>query len=80
MDLLWFYSFGVSPSSLPHPEAEWEAFLAAITALNDKEPQVWNPALRTMSKWVVMDRFVRNYRVGGGAGKGGSGGGCCTVM
>lgn len=81
--------YGISLNDLPHPEADWPSFLRTLTALNDREPPVWNPVTHTVTKWVDMPKLVATYgpnkgfssqvrqgAVGTGAGPGsGPGGG-----
>ena len=78
--------FGVKNQDLPHPEADWSAFSAAISLLNDKEPMVWNSIAKKTTKWVDMAKLTKAYGRNKQGGKQGSSGGgtdigdaCCTV-
>ena len=65
--------FGVRSQDLPHPEAEWPAFSAAVSALNDKEPMVWSSVTKNPAKWINMQKLTAAYGRGKGNGKSGSG-------
>lgn len=77
--------FGVKNQDLPHPEADWLAFSAAISLLNDKEPLVWNSIAKKPTKWINMSRLTHTYGRNKQGGKQGNSGGkdigdaCCTV-
>ena len=47
--------------SIPHPEADWPGFYAAVSALNEREGAVWNPVTRVMARWVDMQGLERAY-------------------
>ena len=53
--------FGVKSSELPQPETEWQAFSAAVSALNDKEPLVWSPMTKVPAKWINMKKLNEIY-------------------
>jgi hypothetical protein len=70
---------------MPHPEVDFPAFAKALSALNDKEPIVWNPATGRLTKWIDMKKLTAIYG-GSGGGKGESknkgtdlGAACCTI-
>ena len=51
----------MSVQSIPHPEADWVGFYAAVSALNDREAPVWSPATRVMARWVDLPALERAY-------------------
>ena len=53
--------YGISLSDLPHPEADWPAFLRLVSAHNDREPAVWNPVSHSATKWVDVQRLAAAY-------------------
>ena len=53
--------FGVPIQSIPHPEADWAGFYAAVSGLNEREGVVWNPVTRVMAKWIDMQSLDRAY-------------------
>ena len=53
--------FGVPLQSIPHPEADWAGFYAAVSGLNEREGVVWSPATRVMAKWIDMQNLDRAY-------------------
>jgi hypothetical protein len=73
------YSLGVPASQLPQPEADWNAFLAALRPLNDQEPVTWNPGNQTLEKWIDTNKLLMIYQKRGGGASNDSDG-CCTVM
>ena len=70
---------------LPHPDADWSAFSAAVSSLNDKEPMVWSSATMAPAKWINMSILSATYgpnkRLKNNEKNGGTdiGDACCTV-
>ena len=46
---------------LPEPAVEWVAFSAAISALNDRTPLVWDPITKKMKKWIDIQKLNAIY-------------------
>ena len=46
---------------LPEPAVEWVAFSAAISALNDRAPLVWDPITKKMKKWIDIQKLNATY-------------------
>jgi hypothetical protein len=50
---------------VPDPEGDWKAFLAAVTALVNKEKKQWNPVSKKMEPWFDARRLKKAYGGGG---------------
>ena len=68
--------FGVPPNLLHHPETNWKEFYKQISALNDKEPNVWSSVAKGPAPWINMSHLEAVY---GPKSRMGGGGSCCTV-
>ena len=53
---------------LPEPAVEWVAFSAAVSALNDRTPLVWDPITKKMKKWIDIQKLNRAYSRGNARG------------
>jgi hypothetical protein len=62
--------FNVPHHSLPHPEAEFDAFMKTILALDKEIPRVWSPATKSLRNWVEPRLLSRHYNTSGG---------CCVI-
>jgi hypothetical protein len=51
-----------SRSELPNPAIDWPGFYQAIFDANNREPQVWDPLSKSMSRWVKMHQLDHTYR------------------
>jgi hypothetical protein len=51
----------VSPSQLPHPGAELDAFIRQVALLEQQLPQVWSPSLRQLRRWIEIPMVKKCY-------------------
>ena len=66
-DFISLHSYGGAEESYPHPELDFNGFIAAIKRENKRCNKVWDPVSKKMQSWIRPSRI---NRVGGG----------CSVM
>lgn len=70
-----FISIMFGLSDLPEPELELEAFLSAVRAALQEQPNTYDPRSGRMKPWVDMHALERAVRYPGKCGQGG-----CAIM
>jgi hypothetical protein len=53
--------FGVPPSEIPHPSADWKEFINMIESLNKRELKVWSPIRRRPESWINEEKLAHLY-------------------
>jgi hypothetical protein len=48
-------------TELPNPALDWPGFIQAVTEANNREPMVWDPLSRSMSRWIKINQLQRQY-------------------
>eukprot|EP01041_Mallomonas_annulata_P004673 gene4674-9265_t len=48
-------------SEVPHPDVDWNAFLAYAKQANDATPKTWCSVENTEQSWIRMSALTRRY-------------------
>jgi hypothetical protein len=48
--------------AMPHPEADWEGFLAKVKEANDRDPPVFDPLTLSLKPWIKIPEMCSVYK------------------
>eukprot|EP01034_Spumella_vulgaris_P028939 gene28939-35894_t len=56
------YIYGGSVDTFPHPEADWNGFIAAVEHANTTVAKTWNPISQQPREWISVPALKATYQ------------------